>query len=74
MTLLEQHKKWMERDRKADAVSKFQECPCEECGCIGNNRCGHECLGQDCALDDMMMCPCCNIFFADTKARNGGIK
>ena len=64
MTLFEQHKKWMERDRKADAVSPIVECPCESCGCIGNNACGHECLDQDCALNDMMVCPCCNIVFS----------
>ena len=35
---------------------------CESCGCGGNNDCDHECLGDDCTLDEpFMICPCCRI-------------
>jgi len=66
-TKIEQHKKWMQRDRNADTARNDTACPCENCGCIGNNTCGHECLDNDCALDEMMVCPCCNAVFDKTR-------
>jgi hypothetical protein len=63
MTLVEQHKIWMRRER--ELTGRVDDiCPCESCGCIGNNDCGHECLDRDCALDEEMICPCCNVVFS----------
>jgi hypothetical protein len=34
--------------------------PCSICGCKGNMLCGHPPLaGDDCALDECLVCPCC---------------
>ena len=40
-------------------------CPCAECGCLGNESCGHKPVDMDqcCTLDDVMVCPCCNSKF-----------
>lgn len=36
--------------------------PCSLCGCIGNESCGHEPLGNDCTLEEPeLVCPCCLI-------------
>jgi hypothetical protein len=37
--------------------------PCESCGCLGNQSCGHEIMDKDkcCALDHLLICPCCRI-------------
>jgi hypothetical protein len=32
---------------------------CQSCGCTGNTECGHDCIGDDCALDDWLVCKCC---------------
>jgi hypothetical protein len=37
------------------------DCTCEECGCTGNETCGAEPLGEDCALDECGICPCCRV-------------
>ena len=38
------------------------DCPCQECGCIGNGSCGADCVDdeQACTLDSCCVCPCCN--------------
>ena len=42
-------------------VDWFEPYPCEECGCTGNETCGAEPLGEDCALDECGICPCCRV-------------
>lgn len=35
--------------------------PCQTCGCLGNESCGHEPLdpAKYCALTPALVCPCC---------------
>ena len=33
--------------------------PCERCGCLGNCGCGHESPINNCALNELLLCPCC---------------
>lgn len=33
---------------------------CCECGCLGNEECGHETYGDDCSLMPDGACPCCH--------------
>ena len=41
---------------------ELDDCPCQECGCIGNGSCGADCVDdeQACTLDSCCVCPCCN--------------
>lgn len=76
--LLDAHRAYMRRDRKADKPDDNDEFfACEECGCPGNNKCGHECLDTGnmfCALDDDMVCPCCKAVWEDERKNKGGIR
>jgi len=60
------HRLWIKKQRKkhnttGEFIDLGDVCRCEICACDGNNECGHECLGDDCALDDSMICDCCSI-------------
>lgn len=45
-----------------DLEWEMNNAPCVECGCIGNNECGCECVDEEnqCTLDESLVCPCCN--------------
>ena len=61
MTLLEQHKAYMNR-KVRERCEDDEACLCEECGCSGNCTCGHECIDahECCTLHDSMICSCCS--------------
>ena len=63
MTLFEQHVAWMNRKKNPLAKKGNDTHPCEECGCEGDNTCGHECLDSEneCTVDEFIVCPCCNV-------------
>ena len=61
------HLAYLARPRDMDEI-KGDACvdgavPCEECGCLGNNECGHDCLDreQECTIQQESdgACPCC---------------
>ena len=57
---LSEHKAWVERDRTKDNILS-DACPCETCGCFGNQLCGHEPLtGFGCSLKLDLECNCCD--------------
>lgn len=72
MTLIDQHKAYMHRDRTNDP-SKNGDVLCESCECMGNLRCGHKYLDehQMCTLNEVMVCPCCNVVFDSMNKREG---
>lgn len=37
----------------------MSDCPCLECGCLGNETCGAKSVTGDCSLDDNLVCACC---------------
>jgi len=60
-TDIEAHRAWMARDRAKDTAKNDEACPCEVCGCLGNESCGHDPLNpaRCCSLDAVQTCPCC---------------
>lgn len=68
--LIVPHRVWIRNQRKRypalptdDAMEIEGECACGNCGCLGNNECGHACLDDDngCTLLGDYTCPCCMI-------------
>jgi len=63
--MLNKHEAWQKRKIDEELVYERAELkgipPCQECFCLGNNECGHECLNKEqlCTLDDTLVCPCC---------------
>ncbi len=62
--LLAKHREYMQRDRSKDKPAvNAGACPCEQCGCEGNETCGHSPLNEEfmCALmPHNTICPCCH--------------
>jgi hypothetical protein len=60
--LIEVHKKYMARDKSKDKLVPEGIVPCESCGCIGNEDCGHECIDENeaCTIrEPFFTCACC---------------
>lgn len=60
--LIEAHRRYMARDRTGEDRKNQEACPCEECGCEGNEECGHKCIddARFCTLGSDCCCPCCH--------------
>ncbi len=67
--LIAAHKKYQRRAIRAERVDPGCA-PCEECGCMGNCECGHECINKEecCTLVNAETCPCCVAVFRDQEA------
>ena len=61
--LVTEHRLWIKAQRRKRGLQIDGECACGNCGCLGNNVCGHECLDTDnkCTLLGDDTCPCCMI-------------